>query len=463
MKINTSHLRQVYAATVATLGAMLMGMVIGWSSPAVGFLESGNFYSPFPVSKADTQIYGSVFGIGATIGALPAGSVANIIGRCMSMVVFEIIFIVGWICLAIPRGVWMLNLGRTLQGIGAGALCAVIPMYVGEISEPNIRGRLGAIFEVLAVFGVLYVYIVGAYFNYMTFCALCGVWSLIHLIGVLLIPESPYYYLSNHMEGKARMSLKKLRGGIVDTSRELDEIKKAIADENSKEYTFSQVISSAVNRKSLFIGIGCMFFQQTCGCSVVIFYMNDIFASTGSDMDPNTAAIIVGFVMFSMTLVTMALLDKAGRRILLVISACVMAASYMCLGMYYIIYRNSPDTAQSLSWLPLLSIAVYIMGYSTGFGAVPWVVMGEIFSNELKPYGAGIATGINWILVFFITYISKNLSRWVGNDGMFFTFSGFCLLGALFALLIMPETKNRSLAEIQSDLMGEKKQLDNQT
>ncbi|XP_050435943.1 facilitated trehalose transporter Tret1-like isoform X2 [Adelges cooleyi] len=463
MSINTSQLRQVYAATAATLGAMLMGMVIGWSSPAVGFLESGNFYSPFPVTKDDTQIYGSIFGIGATIGALPAGSVANIIGRCMSMVVFEIIFIVGWICLAIPRGVWMLNLGRTLQGIGAGALCAVIPMYVGEISEPNIRGRLGAIFEVLSVFGVLYVYIVGAYFNYMTFCALCGIWSLIHLIGVLFIPESPYYYLSNDMEEKASLSLKKLRRENADTARELDEIKKAISDEKSNHYTFSQVISSAVNRKSLFIGISCMFFQQACGCSVTLFYMNDIFASTGSAIDPNTAAIIVGFVMFFMTFVTMALLDKAGRKILLVISACLMGASHMCLGIYYLIYKNSPEAAKSITWLPLLSLAVYVTGYSTGFGAVPWVVMGEIFSNELKPYGTGIATAMNWILVFFTTYISKNWVRWVGNDGMFFTFSGFCILGALFALLIMPETKNRSLAEIQLDLMGEKKQLDNLT
>ncbi|XP_050435727.1 facilitated trehalose transporter Tret1-2 homolog [Adelges cooleyi] len=439
---------------------MAMGAVIGWSSPAVVLLEAGNFSSPFPVTKADTQTYGSIFGIGAAIGALPAGSMAKLMGRCMSMVVFEIVLFGGWVCLIVPRGVWMLNLGRTLQGIGVGALCAVIPMYVGEISEPTIRGRLGAIFEVLVVVGVLYAYIAGAYFNYLTLCILCAMWSLIHLVGVLLIPESPYYYLNNHMEEKAVRSLKKLRRSNADTAQELDEINKAIQDENCRQYTFSQLMSDVVNRRSLQISIGCMLFQQTSGINVVIFYMNDIFSSTGSELDPNTASITVGFVMFFMTLVTMVLIDKAGRKVLLAISACIMAASYMCLGVYYMIYKDNPEMAKSITWLPLLSIAIYIMGFSTGYGAIPWVVIGEIFSNELKPYGTSIVTAVNWILVFLVTYISKDLPKWVGNHGTFFTFSGFCVLGAIFALLIMPETKNRSLAEIQLDLAGEKIQVD---
>ncbi|XP_050535057.1 facilitated trehalose transporter Tret1-like [Daktulosphaira vitifoliae] len=456
MTISKSYLPQIYSATIATLGAMAMGTIIGWSSSAVGMLESGNFPSPFPVDKEDTKTYGSVFGIGAAIGALPAGSVASVLGRCLSMVVFEIFIFIGWLCLIIPKAVWMLNTGRVLQGIGVGALCALIPAYVGEISEPAIRGSLCSIFQVLVVIGILYAYIFGAIVSYVSFGILCGIWSLIHLIGVLLIPESPYYYLSKNLEEKARKSLKNLRGASVDIEHELEIIKKEIEEQNAQKYTFSQVMSNSVNRKSLYIGIGCMFFQQTSGINVVIFYMNDIFKSTGGDINSSMASIVIGIVQLFMTLVMMSLIDKAGRKILLIISAALMAVSYLALAIYYIIHNNDPVFAKSITWLPLASIAIYISAFSLGFGAIPWVVMGEIFSTEVKPYGTSLATASNWILVFVVTYVSKDLPDWIGNHGTFFTFSAFCVLAAFFAWLFVPETKNRSLSEIQTQLAGKK-------
>ncbi|XP_050436235.1 facilitated trehalose transporter Tret1-like isoform X3 [Adelges cooleyi] len=454
MRMDQSFLPQIYAAIVATLGAMAMGTVIGWSSSAVGMLESGNFPLPFVVTKFDTQTYSSVFGIGAAIGALPAGSVAQLMGRCLSMVVFEIFVLAGWICLSIPTGVWMLNLGRTLQGVGIGALCAVIPTYVAEISQPSIRGSLGALFQVLVVIGILFAYTFGAILSYVPFCLVCGVWSLIHMAGVLLIPESPYYYLFNNKEEKAIRSLKKLRSFNADNTQELDLIKKDIENENSKQYTFSQVISSAVNRKSLLIGIGCMFFQQTSGINVVIFYMNDIFESTGSNIDPSIASIVVAIVQLFMTVLAMLLIDKTGRKRLLVISAALMAVSYMSLGCYYIVYNNDPRFALSIAWLPLVSITVYISAFSLGYGPIPWVVMGEIFSSEVKPLGTSCVSSVNWILVFLVTYISKDLPHWVGDHGTFFTFSGFCVLAVLFSCVFVPETKNKTLAEIQMIMAG---------
>lgn len=130
----------MFALFAATLGAVANGTILGWSSPAQVMLEMENQVS-FTVTGKDTQMFSSVFGIGAALGALPAGYVSGLFGRRTSMMLFEGFLFVGWIILVIPTSVWMLSAGRVLQGVGAGALCAIIPSYVGEIAEPQMRGR----------------------------------------------------------------------------------------------------------------------------------------------------------------------------------------------------------------------------------------------------------------------------------------------------------------------------------
>lgn len=122
----------------ATLGALSMGSVLGWSSPALITLRLAFSFS---VTDDDSRAYGSVFGLGAVIGAIPAGAVSRVIGRRYGMVLYEMFIMAGWICLTVPKAVWMLIVGRVLQGIGVGALCTIIPAYVGEISQPNVRGK----------------------------------------------------------------------------------------------------------------------------------------------------------------------------------------------------------------------------------------------------------------------------------------------------------------------------------
>ncbi|XP_050531568.1 facilitated trehalose transporter Tret1-like isoform X3 [Daktulosphaira vitifoliae] len=416
-------------------------------------LEEGQFPSPFPVTRSNTQTYGSVFGIGAAFGALPAGTVAKIFGRCKSMVIFELFMCLGWLFLTIPRAVWMLIVGRILQGIGVGALCAVIPSYVGEISQASVRGRLGSMFQGLTVVGIMFAYVAGAFLPYVFFNAACCVWAVSHIVGVLLIPESPYYFLSKNMDDKAALALKKLRGTNADTTQELAEIKKASEEQTrSEKMSFFEVMSSKVNRRALYIGVGCMFFQQASGINVVVFYMTGIFEDTGSNINPKKAAIIVSAVQLLMTFITMLVIDKAGRRKLLIFSGVMMGISHIILAHYYFHYERNPLLSESIAWIPLVSIAMFISAFALGFGPIPWVVMGEIFSNEVKPYGTSIATAINWLLVFLVTYSAEYLAKIVGNGGTFLIFGLFCWIAAVFSLVLVPETQNRTLAEIQKEL-----------
>ncbi|VVC44856.1 Sugar transporter, conserved site,Major facilitator superfamily domain,Major facilitator, sugar [Cinara cedri] len=445
---------QIIITVIATLGAVANGTILGWSSPAQVMLESENQVS-FPVTDKDTQTFSSVFGIGAALGALPAGYVSGLFGRRTSMMLFEGFLLVGWIILVYPTSVWMLSVGRVLQGIGAGALCAIIPSYVGEIAEPQMRGRLGTVFQFLIVAGILFSYTFGAFLKYVPFCLLCAVWVLLHLLGALCIPESPYYLMGKNHPERAAASLQTLRGSS-DTTEELAAIKDFIEQQKAQSYTISEVLSDKTNRKALLISIGCMFFQQMSGINVVIFYMTDIFESTGSNISPNACTITVGIVQLIMTMVSLSIIDKSGRKLLLVISSLLMAVCYAGLGGFYLIKKYNSTLAKDLYWLPLLCIAVYISAFSIGSGPVPWVLMGEIFSSEVKPIGTSLTTCTNWTLVFVVTYVSNELTHWLGSSGCFLTFSAFCLMGAVFAMVIVPETKNKSLAEIQLRLVGKR-------
>ncbi|XP_015379721.1 PREDICTED: facilitated trehalose transporter Tret1-2 homolog isoform X1 [Diuraphis noxia] len=447
---------QAIITVIAALGAIATGTILGWSSPAQNMFDADESPFPFEVTGKDAQMFSSVFGIGAALGALPAGYVSRVFGRLVSMMLFEGFLLVGWTMLVFPTSVWILSAGRMMQGIGVGALCAVIPSYIGEIAESRMRGRLGTIFQLFIVVGILYSYISGAFMKYLPFCIACAFWVILHFIGVLCIPESPYHLMNINDHVGAAASLQILRD-LSDTTEELKSIKIFVEKQQSQSYTVLEVLSDKVNRKALMISIGCMFFQQMSGINVVIFYMTDIFKSTGSTMNPNICTIVVGVVQLIMTVVSFTIIDKSGRKALLVLSGLLMANCYVGLGGFYLIKTHYQELASKLNWLPLVCIAVYISAFSIGYGPVPWIMMGEIYSSEVKPIGTSLTTCTNWTLVFVVTYVSIELTRWLGYAGCFLTFSIFCLMGGAFAASVIPETKNKTLAEIQLKLVGKSK------
>ncbi|XP_025205741.1 facilitated trehalose transporter Tret1-like [Melanaphis sacchari] len=452
MSLTEGVRNQILSSLIATLGAMVMGTILGWTSPANALLS---IEVKFLISVDDFKSFSSIFGIGAVFGALPAGKISAIIGRRYSMVLFEISIIIGWIFLTMANALWMLMIGRILHGIGVGALCTVIPSYVAEISQPHIRGTLGTIFQVYVVIGILYSFVVGSIVEYVTLNILCGIWTVLHAILTFFIPESPYFLMCKNKDEKANESMTKLRdGNATDIASELTMIKTEIELQTANQDTFMKVMANKTNCKSLLIGIGCMFFQQTSGINAIIFYMSYIFDEIGSSITTNTSVIAVGIVQLVMTFVAMTIVDKAGRRILLIISAAVMSLSFFGLGLYLDQSNKLVPKDSILSWLPLILIALYISAFSLGFGPIPWVVMGEIFSNEVKPFGTSLATAINWILVFAVTFLTLVVKDSIGLSGLFWIYSLFCLLGAIFVWYIVPETKNKSLSEIQLKLSG---------
>ena len=194
----------------------------------------------------------------------------------------------------------------------------------------------------------------------------------------------------------------------------------------------------------LLLSLGLMFFQQLSGVNAVIFYGGNIFTEAGIHWDPNIAALIVAAVQVAATFVSCVLMDRLGRRILLLLASVFMCVSATVLGVFY--YLHKPN---NLDWLPLVCLNVFIIFFSLGWGPIPWLILGEIFPDRIKGFASGAAAMCNWTLAFLITKLFSTLEVEITSYGTFWLFGGVCLFSFFFVAFFMPETKGETLEEIQ--------------
>lgn len=303
--------------------------------------------------------------------------------------------------------------------------------------------------------GILYTYVLGALVSYTWLAVLSGLIPLVFLVSFFNAPESPVYLLRNNKRSQAEKSLRTLRGSSYNINVELNELQNDINKSMQNRSSITELITRRATVKALIVSLGLMMFQQLSGINAVIFYSAAIFKAAGSTLDPAIATIIIGVVQVVMTYASSLLVDRAGRRILLLISDAIMAVCLGSLGYYFYLQEGGKDVS-NIGLLPLLSLAVFIIVFSIGFGPIPWMMAGELFSAEIKGVATGIAVGLNWFLTFLVTKSFQPLVTMLGSAVTFWIFTGICCVGTVFVALIVPETKGKSLEEIQKMLGGNK-------
>lgn len=192
-----------------------------------------------------------------------------------------------------------------------------------------------------------------------------------------------------------------------------------------------------------------MFFQQFSGINAVVFNTSSIFDSATKALDASTASIIVAAVMFIATIFTFFIIDRAGRRIMLMISAAFMALSTIALGAYYYAKHLDEKSVASVSIFPVLCLVVFVVTFNLGFGPVPWLMMGEVFPAQARGIASSVITSINWTFAFVITRTFKGLRETIYDHGVFWLFGGFCVLAFVYVFFKVPETKGKSFDEIR--------------
>ena len=433
------------------LGAMAVGTILAWTSPTLPELQSTN--STLPITSEDGSWIGSLVAVGAIVGAVPAGYFANRFGRKPIMLALSAPFLLSWILITVANAVGILYAARLIGGFATGAVSVVAPMFIGEIAESSIRGALGSFFQVMLTVGILYTYFVGAIANYTWLGILSGVIPILFFITVTRVPESPTYLVKKRRIEDAKKSLEYYRGSSYNIWKELQDLEQDISESTKAKVSIRDLISSKGTRKALIVSLGLMIFQQLSGINAVIFYSVKIFEAAGSTLDPKVAAIIVGVVQVVVTYIASAVVDRAGRRVLLLLSASIMGLCLAVLGLYFCL-KNKGDDVSGIGWLPLLCVTVFIVMFSLGFGPLPWMMMGEVFASNVKGAASSIAVCTNWTLTFIVTFYFEKLIEGMGEHWTFWLFAIICGVGTLFIFYLVPETKGKTLTEIQHILNG---------
>nr|CAD7260354.1 unnamed protein product [Timema shepardi] len=483
--------------STASLGCLCGGAVLGWTSPALPYLQGEDLND----SLTDDQgsWVGATAPLGALVGALPGGWLADTFGRKAMLLYLAVPYFVSWLMIVFadtsvswynwnsrggksrttpnsPGGtsyqsVIILCAARVLCGLSMGATTVITSLYNEEISEVEIRGAIGVYLDLMLSVGILWCYLVGAMVPYLWLAiASCGL-PIVFFITFVWMPESPVYLLSRGKDEKAEKALKWLRGVSpdydYDISYEISHMKnrldEAVSIASMKKHgfwgdvretlaKFSWTSPAAEASKIVF---GLMLFQQMSGIDAVLFYTVEIFQGAGSSMSAYTCTIIVGVVQVLATGASSLLVELTGRRFLLMISEAAMALCLAILSIYFY-FKDAGHDVSSIGWLPLASVTTFVVMFAVGLGPLPWFMMSEVVPTESRDWINAMAVCLNWTLVFTVTKVFSLMLNSMGNAGTFGFFCICCVVGLVFVAVVVPETKGKSLEEIQDDLVKKK-------
>lgn len=447
---------QYLACFAATLGSFVMGTAIGWSGPALSLLTLTNGTDPFDenrerrfeISLMDQSLIASLMPLGALLGGLMGGYLISVLGRHGTMYGTTVAFALFYLLMAGAETIIMILVGRFLTGVASGVTSIAAPVYIAETSSASVRGMLGSCFQVMVTLGVMYVDVVGAFGSWRWLCVACVAMTLVWAIALFFVPESPAYLLSQKRFNEARLSLQFLRGHeYIET--ELGDLQITLEASANNVASFKSLATKGQYLKPLLISMVLMFGQQLSGVNAVLFFSVNIFEAAGTSLNSFIENIILAGVQVFATILAALFIDRLGRRILLIFSALVMSVAAFGLGTYFWILSHDPSEAHAIGFLPLSSLCVFIFAFSVGFGPIPWLMMGELFGPEVKEKASTVSACFNWSLAFCVTQFYSPLANEVGKASTFWGFASVLVIILLFCIALVPETKGRTLEEIQ--------------
>ncbi|KAF7995230.1 hypothetical protein HCN44_004702 [Aphidius gifuensis] len=446
----SKKLWQFLAACSASILAVGAGTALAWTSPVLPILQDKNNDILF-INEEEASWIGAFLPVGAIVGALPAGTIADKLGRKKALLLLALPFILSWMLIVLVNAVWMLYTARFLVGAAVGAVCVIVPTYIAEISSPSTRGSLGAMFQLFLASGIVLTFILGTIASYRIIGIVCGIIEIIFVATFIFMPESPSWLVSEGRKPEATMALKIFRGNNYNLTNEISEMQEEAEKTASKKSSIFDLIRTAGRRRAILASLGCMIFQQLSGINAVVFYTVQIFKAAKMDDFAGPAAIAVAFVQVIMAGVAALIVDKAGRKPLLIVSSTLMAISLTALGYFFKLSDAKEDTS-SISWLPLVSLVLFMIAFSVGLGPIPWMLTGELFTSDIKAVASSLAVMVNWFLVFLVTKTFASMKDSLGSAVTFWIFAGIMVVATFFEYFIVPETKGKTLEQIQNEL-----------
>jgi MFS transporter, SP family, galactose:H+ symporter len=432
---------QIIAGTAALAG-LLFGFDTGVISGAILFIKGVFGLSPFA-----EEVLVSAALVGAVCGSTLSGRFTDALGRKRAILITAAIFTAGSILCAVAGNLPVLIAGRLAVGVAIGVASYTAPLYISEMAPPKLRGALVTLNQLAITTGILLAYGVDAAFapsdGWRFMFAFGALPAIVLGLGIAALPESPRWLLVHGHKEEGVEVLTRIRGSRDVMPEVNDIVEHAEPGHGKLADLFSPIVLPV-----LFCGIALAVIQQITGINTVIYYAPTIFQAAG--FHSNESAIIatagVGLVNVLMTVVSIPLIDRVGRRPLLVISLTGMGVSLAALGLGFAI------GGETLKWIGLFSLAVYIASFAIGLGPVFWLLISEIFPLNVRGQAASVATMANWLSNFVVSLTFLSLLNALGSVWTFLLYAVLCVVGIWFCVRFVPETKGVPLEWIERDL-----------
>jgi MFS transporter, SP family, arabinose:H+ symporter len=458
----TSQGSKTYLLLIACTGA-LGGLLFGYDtaviSGAIGLLKEH-----FSLSADMTGWAASSLLIGCMIGALAGGPLGDRFGRKPMLVLCAVVFAFSSIISAFSPDLAAYSWSRLAGGMGIGAVSVLSPLYIAEISPERSRGRFVSLYQLAIVVGILVSYFVnmviqhyGASQQPVMQTATPQSWNAVNgwrwmlgvvavpsvLFGLMLIPlpESPRWLMKRGRRSEAGKILSRIAGEAT-ASRELAQIEESLHAETG---SFSELFHGGFGKAML---VGCMLaiFSQFGGINAIMYYGPEIFKSAGSgDSQAFLSTVILGVTNLLATFGAIALIDRLGRKTLLIIGVAIQVAALVAVGTLYHLQANP--------LLLLASIILFLIGFASSTGAVTWVIISEIFPTRVRGQAMGVAVLFIWASDYVVSQTFPMLVEGIGPANTFFSYAVCAFIGLVYTILAVPETKNRTLEEIEQSWM----------
>ncbi len=431
-------------AIIAALGGFLFGYDTGVISGAQLFITKDLGASTF-----EQQAFVGALLIGAVVGAILSGFSADALSRRRTKIVSGSVYVLGALGSALAQTSPELIAARFVLGIAVGTASFVSPMYISELAPKKIRGGVTSFNQLMVVSGILAAYVAAWTLkdvtdNWRWMLGLGALPGLALAIGMLFQPYSPRWLIEQGREDEARSVLRRARQNDDEVDEEIDEIKKAAGEEGGIRRIWRPEV-----RPMVAVGLALAVAQQFIGVNTVIYYAPTILKFTGLGTGGAiTQALSVGITNLVFTILAVLILDKVGRRALLITGTVGCIVSLAALGVFF----ASGWLQDNVSWFALVCLIVYIASFAIGLGPVFWLMISEIFPLKVRGSAMSVSTVGNWSANFVVSSFFLSLTSAITRQGTFWLYAGFGVAALIYFIARVPETKDRSLEQIETEL-----------
>lgn len=436
---------------------MITGCWLGWPSPSLGKLEANT--TDIRVTPEQVSWVVAAMDAGNLVSPIPCGYMADLVGRKIVILFSGVLFFVTWVMVGLANTPEWLYAARFLAGFGKGITFTVVPMYLGEIASVPIRGALSTVFAGLLWAGTMFEFAIGPYVSFRILALASGVIPVVFFCSFLFMPDSPYFLIMHKRDDDARRCLRWLRKTPKPshpelnlpnyTEKELKEMKNTVEEDLKHKGRFYDLLSTAGNRRATLIVMVISAFQRLCGISPLLAYSSTTLPPHDGFLGPAECIIVFGCVLTAANFLATPLVDRLGRRPLLLFSGAGCGVVTGISAVFYYLDRETNVDVSDYIWVPYVCLIGFGVTHSMGIGAIPHTLLAELFPANVKSFAAAMASIMFALSSFLVNKVYITVEDNIGVYANFVFFSINGLLCTIFTYFFIFETKGKSFGDIQ--------------